>query len=109
MSKFVLDFFVSPCSCSRAKQAFFACDLLQQEEAELGGLSGGNGQLWTLGLGLLATALAATYVARLAKVMQFLPEHAISTTIKTSRFLPFLHLYNIVKYYYEPNLKFKIG
>lgn len=32
------------------------------------GLGGGNGQLWTLGLGLLATALAATYVTRLAKV-----------------------------------------
>ncbi|XP_057793825.1 uncharacterized protein LOC131010352 [Salvia miltiorrhiza] len=38
-----------------------------QEEAELGGLTGGNGQLWTLGIGLLATALAATYVTRLAK------------------------------------------
>ncbi|KAL0326433.1 UNVERIFIED_CONTAM: hypothetical protein Sradi_5212600 [Sesamum radiatum] len=37
-----------------------------QEESEIG-LSGGNGQLWTLGLGLLATALAATYVTRLAK------------------------------------------
>lgn len=37
-----------------------------QEESEVG-LSGGNGQLWTLGLGLLATALAATYVTRLAK------------------------------------------
>ncbi|KAJ0959784.1 hypothetical protein J5N97_000532 [Dioscorea zingiberensis] len=37
-----------------------------QEESELG-LSGGNNQLWTLGLGLLATALAATYVTRLAK------------------------------------------
>lgn len=35
------------------------------------GLSGGNGQLWTLGLGLLATALAATYVTRLARVNPF--------------------------------------
>lgn len=37
-----------------------------QEESGLG-LPGGNGQLLTLGLGLLATALAATYVTRLAK------------------------------------------
>ncbi|KAI9200281.1 hypothetical protein LWI28_005348 [Acer negundo] len=37
-----------------------------QEESEVG-LAGGNGQLWTLGLGLLATALAAAYVTRLAK------------------------------------------
>ncbi|KAK9270237.1 hypothetical protein L1049_025814 [Liquidambar formosana] len=37
-----------------------------QEESEVG-LSGGNGQLLTLGLGLLATALAAAYVTRLAK------------------------------------------
>ncbi|KAF8025454.1 hypothetical protein BT93_F2326 [Corymbia citriodora subsp. variegata] len=37
-----------------------------QEESEIG-LSGGNGQLLTLGLGLLATALAATYVTKLAK------------------------------------------
>lgn len=36
-----------------------------QEESEIG-LSGGNGLL-TLGLGLLATALAAAYVTRLAK------------------------------------------
>lgn len=41
--------------------------MLQQEESEIG-LSGGNGQLLTLGLGLLATALAATYVTKLAKV-----------------------------------------
>ncbi|XP_022141879.1 uncharacterized protein LOC111012135 [Momordica charantia] len=38
-----------------------------QEESEVGLLGGGNGQLWTLGLGLLATALAAAYVTRLAK------------------------------------------
>ncbi|KAM1861919.1 hypothetical protein TB2_002309 [Malus domestica] len=37
-----------------------------QEESEVG-LPGGNGQLLTLGLGLLATALAAAYVTRLAK------------------------------------------
>ncbi|KAL2513383.1 SNARE associated Golgi protein family [Abeliophyllum distichum] len=37
-----------------------------QEESDVG-LPGGNGQLLTLGLGLLATALAATYVTRLAK------------------------------------------
>ncbi|KAJ8759516.1 hypothetical protein K2173_007133 [Erythroxylum novogranatense] len=37
-----------------------------QEESEAG-LAGGNGQLVTLGLGLLATALAAAYVTRLAK------------------------------------------
>ncbi|KAL3574141.1 hypothetical protein D5086_024754 [Populus alba] len=37
-----------------------------QEESELG-LGGGNGGLWTLGLGLLVTAIAATYVTRLAK------------------------------------------
>ncbi|KAG2714062.1 hypothetical protein I3760_03G008500 [Carya illinoinensis] len=37
-----------------------------QEESEVG-LPGGNGQLLTLGLGLLATAVAATYVTRLAK------------------------------------------
>ncbi|KAL7156238.1 hypothetical protein ABFS83_03G130100 [Erythranthe nasuta] len=39
-----------------------------QEEAEMGlGGAGNSQQLWTLGLGLLATALAATYVTRLAK------------------------------------------
>ncbi|KAJ6877738.1 hypothetical protein NC651_030481 [Populus alba x Populus x berolinensis] len=37
-----------------------------QEESEIG-LGGGNGGLWTLGLGLLVTAIAATYVTRLAK------------------------------------------
>ncbi|OVA14556.1 SNARE associated Golgi protein [Macleaya cordata] len=37
-----------------------------QEESEVG-LPGGNGQLLTLGLGLLATALAAAYVTKLAK------------------------------------------
>ncbi|XP_059452819.1 uncharacterized protein LOC132183406 [Corylus avellana] len=37
-----------------------------QEESEIG-LPGGNGQLLTLGLGLLATAIAAAYVTRLAK------------------------------------------
>lgn len=37
-----------------------------QEESEVG-LPGGNGQLLTLGLGLLATALAAAYVTQLAK------------------------------------------
>ncbi|XP_073144987.1 uncharacterized protein [Henckelia pumila] len=38
-----------------------------QEESGVGLGSGGNGQLLTLGLGLLATAIAATYVTRLAK------------------------------------------
>ncbi|KAG6390217.1 hypothetical protein SASPL_147949 [Salvia splendens] len=38
-----------------------------QEESGVGGLSGGNGQLWTLGIGLLVTAFTATYVTRLAK------------------------------------------
>ncbi|CAL1409808.1 unnamed protein product [Linum trigynum] len=39
-----------------------------QEETEIGLTGGGNyGQLLTLGLGLLATALAAAYVTRLAK------------------------------------------
>lgn len=42
--------------------------MLQQEESDVG-LPGGNGQLITLGLGLLATALAAVYVTKLAKVM----------------------------------------
>lgn len=42
--------------------------LLQQEEFDFS-LTGGNSQLLTLGLGLLATAVAATYVTRLAKVM----------------------------------------
>jgi uncharacterized membrane protein YdjX (TVP38/TMEM64 family) len=37
-----------------------------QEESQAG-LPGGNGQLLTLGVGLLATAAAATYVTRLAK------------------------------------------
>jgi len=44
----------------------FGRAFIQQEEAE-GGLQGGNEQLLTLGLGLLATAIAATYVTRLAK------------------------------------------
>lgn len=43
--------------------------LFQQEESEVGLLGGGNGQLWTLGLGLLVTAFAAAYVTRLAKVI----------------------------------------
>ncbi|KOM51340.1 hypothetical protein LR48_Vigan08g216700 [Vigna angularis] len=38
-----------------------------QDESELSNIFGGNNQLLTLGLGLLATALAATYVTRLAK------------------------------------------
>ncbi|KAL2329414.1 hypothetical protein Fmac_022841 [Flemingia macrophylla] len=38
-----------------------------QDESELNNIFGGNGQLLTLGLGLLATALAAAYVTRLAK------------------------------------------
>ena len=42
--------------------------IFQQEESGAG-LLGGKGQLWTLGLGLLATALAAAYVTRLAKVL----------------------------------------
>lgn len=42
--------------------------MLQQEESDVG-LPGGNGQLITLGLGLLATALAAVYVTKLAKVI----------------------------------------
>ncbi|XP_073000207.1 uncharacterized protein [Typha latifolia] len=37
-----------------------------QEESDVG-LTGGNGQLLTLGLGLLFTAIAAVYVTRLAK------------------------------------------
>ncbi|GAB4861189.1 hypothetical protein Ancab_036346 [Ancistrocladus abbreviatus] len=37
-----------------------------QEESDIG-LPGGNGQLLTLGLGLLATAIAASYVTKLAK------------------------------------------
>ncbi|GJN16966.1 hypothetical protein PR202_gb03998 [Eleusine coracana subsp. coracana] len=36
-----------------------------QEESEVG--LGGNGQLWTLGLGLVFTAVAAAYVTRLAR------------------------------------------
>lgn len=44
--------------------------MFQQEESEIG-LPGGNGQLLTLGLGLLVTAIAAAYVTRLAKVMPF--------------------------------------
>ncbi|KAL9295988.1 hypothetical protein ACSQ67_021884 [Phaseolus vulgaris] len=39
----------------------------KQDESELSNIFGGNSQLLTLGLGLLATALAATYVTRLAK------------------------------------------
>ncbi|KAF9670532.1 hypothetical protein SADUNF_Sadunf13G0078800 [Salix dunnii] len=39
---------------------------IAQEESQLG-LGGGNGGLWTLGLGLLAMAIAAIYVTRLAK------------------------------------------
>ncbi|CAL5348187.1 unnamed protein product [Camellia sinensis] len=44
--------------------------MLQQEESDVG-LPGGNSQLITLGVGLLATALAAAYVTRLAKKMLF--------------------------------------
>lgn len=42
--------------------------MFQQEESGVS-LPGRNGQILTLGLGLLATALAAAYVARLAKVI----------------------------------------
>lgn len=42
--------------------------MFQQEESEIG-LPGGNGQLLTLGLGLLVTAIAAAYVTQLAKVI----------------------------------------
>nr|ACN31105.1 unknown [Zea mays] len=38
---------------------------LIQDESEIG--LGGNEQLWTLGVGLLFTAIAAAYVTRLAK------------------------------------------
>ncbi|KAJ4798760.1 SNARE associated Golgi protein family [Rhynchospora pubera] len=41
-----------------------------QEESEVG-LPGGDGQLITLGIGLLFTAIAAAYVTRLAKVMLY--------------------------------------
>lgn len=51
--------------------------MLQQEESDVG-LPGGNGQLLTLGLGLLATVLAAAYVTKLAQVM---PWPAISLYI----------------------------
>jgi len=40
-----------------------------QDESEIG--LQGHGQLWTLGVGLLFTAVAAAYVTRLAKVMVF--------------------------------------
>lgn len=49
----------------------FGLYVFQQDESEIG-VAGGNGQLWTLGLGLLATAIAATYVTRLAKVFTIL-------------------------------------
>lgn len=42
--------------------------IFQQEESGVS-LPGRNGQILTLGLGLLATALAAAYVARLTKVI----------------------------------------
>ena len=45
--------------------------MFQQEESDIG-LPGGNGQLLTLGLGLLVTAIAAAYVTQLAKVMSLL-------------------------------------
>lgn len=54
---------------------------LQQEESDVG-LPGGNGQVVTLGLGLLFTAIAAAYVTRLAKVM----------TILLSRWLIVMHV-----------------
>lgn len=46
----------------------FGRAIIQEESAfSLSGGNGGNGQLLTLGLGLLATALAASYVTKLAK------------------------------------------
>ena len=47
----------------------FTC---QQDESDLN-VFGGNSQLLTLGLGLLATGLAAAYVTRLAKVLSYFP------------------------------------
>lgn len=41
--------------------------MCQQEDSDVGAL-GGNASVVTLGLGLLATALAAAYVTQLAKV-----------------------------------------
>lgn len=55
------------CLKSILKQIFSR--IYQQEESGVS-LPGGNGQqLLTLGLGLLATALAASYVTKLAKVI----------------------------------------
>lgn len=51
--------------------------MFQQEESDIG-LPGGNGQLLTLGLGLLVTAIAAAYVTQLAKVMSLLQFSSIS-------------------------------
>jgi hypothetical protein len=51
--------------------------MFQQEESDIG-LPGGNGQLLTLGLGLLATALAAAYVTQLAKVMPLIAMYFLS-------------------------------
>lgn len=56
----------------------FSWVMFQQEESDLG-LPGGNGQLLTLGFGLLATALAAAYVTRLAKVLPKLTSIFICT------------------------------
>lgn len=66
--------------------------IFQQEESEVGLLGGGNGQLWTLGLGLLATALAAAYVTRLAKVTFLI---AIPQTLSNHIFVQNLDLANM--------------
>jgi hypothetical protein len=45
--------------------------VFQKQEAE-SMFPGGPEQYWTLGVGLVATIVAATYVSRLAKVCHFL-------------------------------------
>ncbi|CAG7864925.1 unnamed protein product [Brassica rapa] len=54
-----------PGSWAYVSAGAFGRAIIQEESAV--GLPGGNGQLLTLGLGLLVTALAATYVTGLAK------------------------------------------
>jgi hypothetical protein len=51
--------------------------MFQQEESNIG-LPGGNGQLLTLGLGVLVTALAAAYVTQLAKVKPLIAMYFLS-------------------------------
>ncbi|KAK3027990.1 hypothetical protein RJ639_039343 [Escallonia herrerae] len=65
---------IANCDWSDNFKMLCVLGFLKQEESNVG-LPGGNGQLLTLGVGLLATALAAAYVTQLAKIWYIVNKH----------------------------------